>query len=93
MWKLNKSKVLIEDSPDEEINAQPDPQSVDQLLQVDVQSPVSQLATKHTIVQNAMHANVLDMEVLLRGTRGVLIHFMMLDSQLCKDSAVIQIIQ
>ncbi|XP_063298972.1 testis development-related protein isoform X2 [Pelobates fuscus] len=46
MWKLNKSKVLIEDSPDEEINAQPDPQSVDQLLQVDVQSPVSQLATK-----------------------------------------------
>ncbi|XP_053566331.1 testis development-related protein isoform X2 [Bombina bombina] len=26
MWKLNKSKVLIEDSPDEEIQAQPDTQ-------------------------------------------------------------------
>ncbi|XP_075058563.1 testis development-related protein isoform X1 [Mixophyes fleayi] len=46
MWKLNKSKVLIEDSPDEEIQAQPDPQSKDQLLQADLQSPVSQLATK-----------------------------------------------
>ncbi|KAM4771346.1 testis development-related protein [Rhinophrynus dorsalis] len=46
MWKLNKSKVLIEDSPDEEIQAQPDPQSKDQLLQDEVQSPVSQLATK-----------------------------------------------
>uniref|UniRef100_A0A8C5N2H2 Testis development related protein n=1 Tax=Leptobrachium leishanense TaxID=445787 RepID=A0A8C5N2H2_9ANUR len=47
MWKLSKSKVLIEDSPDEEIQAaQPDPQSVEQLLQAEVQSPVSQLATK-----------------------------------------------
>ncbi|KAM4695028.1 testis development-related protein isoform 1-T2 [Discoglossus pictus] len=46
MWKLNKSKVLIEDSPDEEIQAQPDPQTKDQLPQEEVQSPVSQLATK-----------------------------------------------
>ncbi|MEE6476669.1 hypothetical protein FKM82_011173 [Ascaphus truei] len=46
MWKLNKSKVLIEDTPDEEIQTVPDPQSKDQLLQDEVQSPVSQLATK-----------------------------------------------
>lgn len=46
MWKPNKSKVLIEDTPDEEAQAQPDPQSKDQLLQADLQSPVSQLATK-----------------------------------------------
>ncbi|KAM8953360.1 testis development-related protein [Pelodytes ibericus] len=47
MWKLNKSKVLIEDSPDEEVHAPPESQSMDQLLQADaVQSPVSQLATK-----------------------------------------------
>ncbi|XP_063772725.1 testis development-related protein isoform X2 [Pseudophryne corroboree] len=26
MWKLNKSKVLIEDSPDEEVQPQPEPQ-------------------------------------------------------------------
>ncbi|XP_041420672.1 testis development-related protein-like isoform X2 [Xenopus laevis] len=45
MWKLNKSKVLIEDSPDEETQAQPDIQIKDQ-LQEEVQSPVSQLATK-----------------------------------------------
>ncbi|XP_068137431.1 testis development-related protein [Hyperolius riggenbachi] len=46
MWKTNKSKVLIEDSPDEECQAQPEQQSKDQLLQADLQSPVSQLATK-----------------------------------------------
>ncbi|XP_056421650.1 testis development-related protein isoform X2 [Hyla sarda] len=46
MWKLNKSKVLIEDTPDEEGQTPPDPQSKDQLLQADLQSPVSQLATK-----------------------------------------------
>ncbi|XP_044146004.1 testis development-related protein isoform X3 [Bufo gargarizans] len=46
MWKLNKSKVLIEDTPDEEAQAQPEAQSKDQLLQADLQSPVSQLATK-----------------------------------------------
>ncbi|XP_073445312.1 testis development-related protein isoform X1 [Dendrobates tinctorius] len=46
MWKLNKSKVLIEETPDEEGQAPPDPQSKDQLLQADLQSPVSQLATK-----------------------------------------------
>uniref|UniRef100_A0A803JDE3 Testis development-related protein n=1 Tax=Xenopus tropicalis TaxID=8364 RepID=A0A803JDE3_XENTR len=31
MWKLNKSKVLIEDSPDEEMQAQPDPQELQNL--------------------------------------------------------------
>ncbi|KAM9317389.1 testis development-related protein [Gastrophryne carolinensis] len=47
MWKLNKSKVLIEESVDEEAQeAQPELQSKDQLLQADLQSPVSQLATK-----------------------------------------------
>ncbi|XP_069829553.1 testis development-related protein [Dendropsophus ebraccatus] len=46
MWKLNKSKVLIEDTAEEEGQAPPDPQSKDQLLQADLQSPVSQLATK-----------------------------------------------
>ncbi|XP_053315972.1 testis development-related protein [Spea bombifrons] len=46
MWKSNKSKVLIEDTPDEELQARPEPQSMDQLLQTEVQSPVSQLATK-----------------------------------------------
>ncbi|XP_063772726.1 testis development-related protein isoform X3 [Pseudophryne corroboree] len=46
MWKLNKSKVLIEDSPDEEVQPQPEPQSKEQLLQADLQFPVSQLATK-----------------------------------------------
>lgn len=46
MWKINKSKVLIEDSPDEESPSQPEVQSKDQLLQADLQSPVSQLATK-----------------------------------------------
>ncbi|XP_075720242.1 testis development-related protein isoform X1 [Rhinoderma darwinii] len=46
MWKTNKSKVLIEETPDEEAQTQPEPQSKDQLLQADLQSPVSQLATK-----------------------------------------------
>ncbi|KAG8444952.1 hypothetical protein GDO86_009927 [Hymenochirus boettgeri] len=46
MWKLNKSKVLIEDSPDEETQAQPQSQIKDELFQEDAQSPVSQLATK-----------------------------------------------
>lgn len=46
MWKMNKSKVLIEESPDEENHTQPELQSKDQLLQADLQSPVSQLATK-----------------------------------------------
>ncbi|XP_069462182.1 testis development-related protein [Ambystoma mexicanum] len=50
MWKINKSRVLIEDSPDEE-NPVPDPtpptqQNKDPLLAEEVPSPVSQLATK-----------------------------------------------
>nr|XP_033794844.1 testis development-related protein [Geotrypetes seraphini]XP_033794845.1 testis development-related protein [Geotrypetes seraphini]XP_033794846.1 testis development-related protein [Geotrypetes seraphini]XP_033794847.1 testis development-related protein [Geotrypetes seraphini] len=46
MWKLGKSKVLIEDCPEEEAQAQPAPQTKDQLPQDEVPSPVSQLTTK-----------------------------------------------
>ncbi|XP_069091930.1 testis development-related protein [Pleurodeles waltl] len=50
MWKPNKSRVLIEDTPDEE-SPQPEPalltpQNKDQLPAEEVPSPVSQLATK-----------------------------------------------
>uniref|UniRef100_A0A4X2KSN5 Testis development related protein n=1 Tax=Vombatus ursinus TaxID=29139 RepID=A0A4X2KSN5_VOMUR len=56
MWKLNKSKVLLDDSPEEEESraegtAPPPPaaaasQNKDQLLQDEITSSVSQLATK-----------------------------------------------